>query len=330
MKRALITGSGGFLGRAIAERLLAREVEVVGVNRGEYPALREMGVDQRRGDLADEGVADEVVAGCDTIFHVAAKAGVWGSYTEYATANIRATEFVLAAAEKAGVERFIYTSTPSVIHAGGDVEGVDESAPYPEHFHTHYPATKAIAERLVLAANGDGILTVALRPHLIWGPGDNHITPRLVDRARSGKLAFVGDGSNLVDSVYIDNAADAHLDAADSLVPGAACAGRPYFITNDEPIPIRDLVNQIIGAAGLDPVTKTVHPKIAFAAGALLEFVYGITGRLDEPPMTRFVAKQLSTAHWYDISAARRDLGYAPKVSIEDGIRCLAESFQPH
>ena len=327
MKRALVTGSGGFLGRAISERLLQRGVDVVGVNRGEYPALAELGVDQRRGDLSEPAVALGAAAGCDTVFHVAAKAGVWGPYSSYASANITATENVLAACESAGVARLIYTSTPSVIHAGGDVEGIDESEPYPEHFHTHYPATKAIAERLVLAANRPELLTVALRPHLIWGPRDNHLTPRIVARARSGKLAFVGDGTNRVDSVYIDNAADAHLNAADALQPGSACAGRPYFITNDEPLEIRDLVNRIVGAAGLEPVTRTVPPAIAFAVGALLELIYGITGRFDEPPMTRFVAKQLSTAHWYDISAAKRDLGYAPKVSIEEGIKRLAQSF---
>lgn len=327
MKRALVTGSGGFLGKAIATRLLARGVEVVGVNRGEYPDLIELGVDQRQGDLSDPATALASAKGCDTVFHVAAKAGVWGDYDSYASANITATENVIAACEAHGISRLIYTSTPSVIHTGGDVEGIDESAPYPEHFHTHYPATKAIAERLVLSAATDDLLTVALRPHLIWGPGDNHLTPRIVDRARSGKLAFVGDGTNVVDSVYIDNAADAHLNAADALKPGAGCVGRPYFITNDEPLEIRDLVNRIVGAAGLAPVTKTVPPGIAFVVGALLEFIYGITGRLDEPPMTRFVAKQLSTAHWYDISGARRDLGYAPSVSIAEGIERLRASF---
>ncbi len=327
MKRALVTGSGGFLGKAIAARLLERGVEVVGVNRGEYPDLVELGVDQRQGDLSAPATALAAAEGCDTVFHVAAKAGVWGDYNSYASANITATEHVIAACEAHGIQRLIYTSTPSVIHSGGDVEGIDESAPYPEHFHTHYPATKAIAERLVLSAATDEFLTVALRPHLIWGPGDNHLTPRIIDRAGAGKLAFVGDGSNLVDSVYIDNAADAHINAADALKPGAPCVGRPYFITNDEPLEIRDLVNRIVGAAGLEPVTKTVPPGIAFAVGALLEFIYGITGRLDEPPMTRFVAKQLSTAHWYDISGARRDLGYEPKVTVAEGIEKLAASM---
>jgi nucleoside-diphosphate-sugar epimerase len=215
-----------------------------------------------------------------------------------------------------------------VIHAGGDVEGIDEAEPYPEHFETHYPATKAMAEKMVLEANGPDLQTVALRPHLIWGPEDNHLVPRIVDRGQRGKLKLVGGGLKLIDSVYIDNAADAHILAGDKLAPDAACAGKAYFITQDAPIPSHLLINGILNAAGLGPVQRSVHPKVAYAAGAVLEGVYNLFGVKSEPLMTRFVAKQLATAHWYDISAAKRDLGYHPNVDTQEGLRRLGAWFK--
>lgn len=327
--RVLVTGAGGFLGTAVSRLLVERGDTVAGLNRSHYPALDALGVEQRRGDLADPQAVIDAAAGCDAIVHVAAKAGVWGPRSEFYAANVTGTENVLAACRAHRIPRLVYTSTPSVIHAGGDVEGADESLPYPDHFETHYPETKAQAERMVLAANGedlgDGVVlaTVALRPHLIWGPGDNHLVPRIVDRASRGRLAFVGDGSKKVDGVYVDNAADAHVAALDRLAPDAACAGRAYFITNDEPIATADLINRIVGAAGLPPVDRRVPPGVAYTVGAILEFVFALFRLPGEPPMTRFVAKQLSTAHWYDISAARRDLGYVPRVSTDEGMERL-------
>lgn len=326
-KRALVTGGGGFLGLGIVRLLRERGVEVVTLQRGEYPAVAAQGAMSVRGDVARLDDVREAARGVDVVFHVAAKAGVWGSPASYVSANITGTENVLAVCRELGIQRLVYTSTPSVVHAGDNVEGVDESAPYATEFLTDYPRTKALAEQAVLAANGPTLSTVALRPHLIWGPGDNHLIPRLVARHRAGRLRLVGDGSNLIDGVYVDNAARAHLDAADLLGPGAACAGRAYFITNDEPMPLRDLVNGILGAAGLPPVTRSVPPGVAYAVGATLEAVYGLFGVESEPPMTRFVAKQLATAHWYNIGAARRDLGYRPEVSTAEGLRRLAASF---
>lgn len=325
--RALVTGGGGFLGKAIVERLLERGDEVRSLQRGDYPELDALGVDTRRGDLADAAVVDAAVEGCDAVFHVAAKAGVWGPYEEYHRANVVGTENVLAACLRHGVQKMIYTSTPSVVHSGSDVEGVDESAPYAEHFETAYPATKAVAEKQVLAANGKDLLTVALRPHLIWGPGDNHLVPRIVDRARSGRLRLVGGGTKLVDSIYIANAADAHLLAADRLAPDAACAGRAYFLSQGEPVPMVDLINGILAAAGEPPCKKTISPGMAYAAGALLEGAFRLFRARAEPPMTRFVARQLATAHWYNLSAARRDLGYEPRVSIAEGLEELRLFF---
>ncbi len=328
MKRALVTGGGGFLGSYICRDLRARGVAVVSLQRGDYPALAAMGVTTVRGDIADAASVMRAAEGCDTVFHVAAKAGVWGSYESYRVANIVGTERVLAACAAQGVSRLVYTSTPSVVHGGDDVAGVDESAPYASHFLTAYPATKAEAEKMVLAQHGTALATVALRPHLIWGPGDNHLVPRIIERHRAGRLRFVGDGSNVIDGVYVENAATAHLLAADCLAQGGACGGKAYFITNGEPMPLRDLVNGIVGAAGLAPVERTIPPAVAYAVGALLELIFTLLRRESEPMMTRFVAKQLSTDHWYDISASARDFGYLPAVSTEEGLRRLAASLR--
>jgi nucleoside-diphosphate-sugar epimerase len=232
---------------------------------------------------------------------------------------------VIAACRRRGAGRLVFTSSPSVVGAGHAIEGGDESLPYPPHYPAHYPRTKAAAERLVLAANGPGLATVALRPHLIWGPGDNHLIPRLLARAKAGQLRQVGDGSNRVDVTYIDNAAAAHVLAADRLAPGAPAAGRAYFISQGEPVLLWLFVNRVLALAGLPPVRRRVPAGVASAAGAVLEAAYGLLGRHDEPRMTRFVAQQLSTSHWFDLTAARRDLGYEPAVSTGEGLRRLGE-----
>ena len=323
--RSLVTGAGGFLGGALARRLLARGDQVRGFARGEYQHLRQLGVEMIRGDLADEHAVRSVTEGCDIVFHVAAKAGVWGSYGDYYRSNVEGTNHVVAACRANGVKRLVYTSTPSVVFQGGDMEGVDESVPYASHYLTHYPRTKAIAERSVLAANDGQLATAALRPHLIWGPGDNHLVPRIIARAKAGRLRQIGQRQCLVDSSYIDNVVDAHLLAGDRLSSGSAVAGKAYFISQGEPLPIWELINRILAAAGLPPVTRHVSPTLAYLAGGLLEIAYCLLRCQTEPPMTRFVARQLSTAHWFDISAARRDFGYEPAVSTEEGLRRLAD-----
>ena len=325
--KALVTGGGGFLGGAIVRFLRQRGDEVRSFARGAYPALEEAGVEVRRGNLADAAAVSRAVQGMDVVFHVAGLPGVWGPYEDYHRANVTGTEHVLAACRRHEVRRLVFTSTPSVVHGGRDIEGGDESLPYAATFSTHYPRTKAVAERMVLAADGERLSTVALRPHLVWGPGDNHLVPRIVARGRAGRLRLIGDRPNLVDTVYVDNAAEAHLAAADRLAPGTPCAGKAYFISNGEPLPLAELTNGILAAAGLPPVTKRIPVPIAVALGGLAELVYGVLRIRSEPPLTRFVARQLSTAHWFDISAARRDLGYQPRVSIEEGLRRLAAAF---
>ncbi len=330
--RALVTGGGGFLGQAIARQLIERGDQVRSLARGDYPELRAAGIATIRGNITDLSVVTQAASGCDVVFHVAAKAGVWGPYQHYYQANVAGTRAVLAACRASNVGRLVYTSSPSVVAGlgSGDIEGADESLPYPAHYATAYPQTKAEAERLVLAANSPDLRTVSLRPHLIWGPGDNHLIPRIIARARSGRLRRVGDGSNRVDSIYISNAAQAHLLAADRLAscpPDSPPAGRAYFISNNDPRPLWDLVNGILAAAHLPPVTRSVSPRVAHLAGAALEAIFRIAHLSGEPPMTRFVAHQLSTAHWFDTTAATRDLGYIPAVSIDEGLSRLEAWF---
>jgi nucleoside-diphosphate-sugar epimerase len=322
--RALVTGGGGFLGGAIVRRLLARGDTAVSLSRHRYPELDALGVVQHQGDIADLGCVRRAARGCDAVFHVAAKAGIAGAAQAYFRTNVIGTLNVLNVCQRLGIRRVVCTSSPSVVFDGRDMEGVNESVPYPRRYHAPYPRTKAIAEGLVLRANGPTLATVALRPHLIWGPGDNHLLPRLVARARSGRLCRIGRVSKKIDSVYIDNAADAHLLAADRLAPGSAIAGKAYFISNGEPLPLWDLVNGMLRAAGLGPVTRSMPVRVAYAAASVLEGVCAVLPGEREPPLTRFVVRELTTAHWFDISAARRDLGYEPAVSIAEGLRRLA------
>jgi nucleoside-diphosphate-sugar epimerase len=324
--KVLVTGGAGFLGQALCKALQAEGHEVTSFQRSHSPALEAMGVRQVRGDLADAAAVLAAFEGQDAIFHNAAKAGAWGSVESYFSANVTGTRNVLAAMRTHGIARLVYTSTPSVTHSGRTpVEGGDEvNTPYGERFQAPYPATKLIAEKEVLAANDATLATVALRPRLIWGPGDTQLLPRLVERANAGRLRFVGGGHNRMDTTYIDNAAQAHVDAFKALAPGAPCAGKAYFISNGEPRPVRQIVNDMLVAAGVPPVTGSVPYAVAYAAGAVLEAVWTLLRLKGEPPMTRFLAEQLSTPHWYDISAARRDFGYVPKVTTAEGLDRLA------
>jgi len=322
----LVTGGGGFLGQALCRGLVERGHAVTSFNRGRYPALEALGVRQLQGDLGDRTAVIAAAQGVDAIFHNAAKAGAWGSHDSYHRANVIGTDNVIAACRMHGIGRLVYTSTPSVTHrATHPVEGgTADTVPYGEHFKAHYASTKTIAEKAVLAANDATLATIALRPRLIWGPGDAQLLPRLVQRARAGRLRLVGNGDNLIDTTYIDNAAQAHFDAFEHLAPGTACAGRAYFISNGEPKPARDIVNALLAAAGAPPVTKTLSFSVAYTIGAVCEAAWSVLPLKGEPPLTRFLAEQLSTTHWYDMTPATRDFGYVPRVSIDEGLARLA------
>ena len=319
----LVTGGGGFLGGALVRMLVAQGESVRSFSRSRYPALEAMGVEQIQGDLTDGDALQRACEGVELVFHMAAKAGVWGPYETYYRTHVVGTRNVLQACQTHGVGRLVYTSSPSVVFDGRDMEGVDESAPYPEAYLTHYPRTKAAAEKMVRHAASDSLRTITLRPHLIWGPGDNHLVPRIIQRAR--RLRQVGPGHNKVDTIYIDNAAQAHLLAAAKLAERPELSGRIYFISQDAPLPLWDMVNAILAAADLPPVKRTISVKAAYRLGAMMEWIYRIGHLPGEPPMTRFVAEELSTSHWFNIRAAREDLGYRPLVSTEEGLRRLRQ-----
>lgn len=326
----LITGGGGFLGRSIAKALRERGLAVRSLARNDYPQLAALGVEQLRGDLADADAVLRATDGCEAVFHVAALVEMWGPYERFFATNVLGTRHVIAACVAQRVPKLIYTSTPSVVHGGDAVAGVNESAPYPEHFEAHYPATKAIAERELLAANSPTLATCAIRPHLVWGPDDSSMLPRVLAKARSGRVRHIG-APQTIDACYIDNAVDAHLAAFDRLVPGSGPpAGKAYFITQGEPLSGHDFLDQLVDAAGLPKITKTIGVGPAMLAARVAERVWATLRLRGEPPITRFVVSQLSTAHWYDIGAAKRELGYVPRVSHAEGMARLRAWLREH
>ncbi|WP_437203886.1 NAD-dependent epimerase/dehydratase family protein [Planctomicrobium sp. SH664] len=327
--RALVTGGGGFLGRYLVELLLDRGEEVRIFSRGSYPELSAQGVDVQQGDLRDAAAVERAVSGMDSVFHVAALPGIWGKWEMFHGINTRGTGHVLQACLKHNVRKLIYTSSPSVVYDGQTHLDADETLPYPARYLCHYPHSKAIAEREVLAANGQqGLLTMALRPHLIWGPRDNHLIPRLIHNARAGKIARIGDGHNLISMSYVENTAAAHLQAHDALNAGARCAGEAYFVNELQPVRLWDWIDELLALAGLPPLQRTVSARTAYCAGAMLEAIFTCLRLSGEPRMTRFLALQLSQSHTYSTEKARRDFGYQPVVSYAEAMRRITPDLQ--
>jgi nucleoside-diphosphate-sugar epimerase len=320
---ALVTGGGGFLGRYIVEQLVARGDRVRAFGRREYPELAALGVEVVRGDLRDRRQTLAACSGVDTVFHVAGMAGIWGPWKQFHDINVRGTENVLAGCLLHRARRLVFTSSPSVTFDGQDQCGCDESIPYARRWLCHYPHTKAIAEQRVLAANTGGLLTCALRPHLIWGPRDGHLVPRLIERARTGRLRRVGDGSNRIDMVYVENAAAAHLQAADALKINSPVAGRAFFISQCEPVNCWQWIDQLLALAKLPPVARSISLAAAWRIGAALEVAYRLLPRRFEPPMTRFLAAQLGRSHYFDIRRAQTAFGYRAAISTSEGMERL-------
>ena len=324
MTRVLVTGAGGFLGLYLVEQLLERGDSVRTFSRQAHAPLDALPVEVMRGDLRDAAAAEAACRGIDVVYHTAGVAGIWGPWDLYYGINTLGTRNLLAACRRQGVGRFVYTSSPSVTFDGRPQAGVDESAPYPDQWLCHYPHSKALAEQEVLAASDSNLLTCALRPHLIWGPRDAHLIPRLLARARSGRLRRVGDGRNRVDMVYVENAAAAHWQAADALGLDSPVAGQAYFISQGAPVNCWDWIAEILELAAAPAVRRSISFTAAWRLGAALELLWRLGRRRGEPPMTRFLAAQLAHDHYFDISAAQRDFGYAAAVSTAEGMRRLA------
>lgn len=323
--KILVTGGGGFLGQAICAQLLAQGYAVRTFNRTPNKAPERSGVEQRSGDITNMDAVVAAADGVDAIIHTAGKVGAWGPIEEYYDINVRGTDNVLAACELQRIDQLVFTSSPSAVHAGGDLEGVDESTPYPAHFSTPYAQTKALAEQHVLEANGAELATVALRPHFVWGPGDPNLLPRVLARARAGRLRLIGEASKKIDAVFVENAANAHVLALQKLAIGAPIAGKAYFISQGEPVTHERLINAWLLAAGLPPETRHISLGLARFLGATLESLYRAVGARSEPPLTRFLVEQMSTSHWFNIDAARRDLGYEPQVNMIEGLHRLSQ-----
>ena len=333
----LVTGGTGFLGRRLVERLLANNRPVTVLGRTPAPDLEARGVRFIRASLDDSAAMQAACAGMETIFHTAAKVGVWGRYADFYRTNVLGTRALLEGARIHGAGFFIHTSTPSVVYTGRDLANADESLPLTTACPSPYPLTKALAERAVLAADSPALRTIALRPHRIGGVGDPHLVPRVLARARAGRLRLIGSGHNRADLVHVENAVDAHLLAESALRRGHVSrdapsagnpAGRAYFITNGEPVVLWDWINGLLTALGEPPVTRKVSLRTASTLGAVCEAAWRVLPLRGEPPMTRFIAAELAKDHWFDLSAARRDLGYVPRISMAAGTAELVAWYQ--
>lgn len=323
--RILVTGGGGFLGSYIIKELLKNPTYIVtNFSRHSYPSLEELGVPTIKGDLrVIEDVNRALDQGFDAIFHVAALAGVWGKYEDFYSINYLGTKNLVEVAKAKGVRRFVYTSTPSVVFGKGDLLGVDETTPYASEHLNAYSETKTMAEKLVLEMNDNkNFLTCAIRPHLIWGPGDPHLFPRVIQKGKEGKLKIVGDGENLVDIIFVENAALAHVQAFEHLTPSSPVCGQAYFVGQERPVKLWDFINQILGFVKVEPVMNAIDVTTAYRLGWALEKIFKFLGiQKPEPPMTRFVALNLGKSHYFSHAKAKKDFGYVPKVSIEEGLK---------
>lgn len=323
--RVLVTGASSLIGLGVVERLTQRGDEVVAFQRTGIAASESF--EQCLGDVADADAVDAAMRGCGGVIHLAAKVGVVGDRADYVRTNVDGTRNVIDAARRHGVERVVHVSSPSVAHDGTAIVGGGADPALTEHGAAWYPETKAIAERLALAADHSSMGVTVIRPHLVWGPGDTQLVGRIIERAAAGRLALVGGGVALVDTTYITNATAAMVAALDAVQPGAACAGKAYVVANGEPRPIRELVAGICAAAGVPFEPRIVSLRAARRIGTAIDRVWPRLGRTDEPPLTRFLADQLGTAHWFDPRPAQRDFGWVPEVSIDDGLRELADWF---
>lgn len=325
----LVTGASGFVGGALAHRLLDEGRRVRVICRSPVPDLQARGAEWIRTDLADTGAVRAACQSMGTVFHAGAKVGIWGRYPDFRSVNVEGTQAIVNGCRDFEVPRLVFTSSPSVVFNGLDLVDADESLPYGEQIPSHYAATKAIAEAAVLAADDpSGLRTTALRPHLVWGPGDTNLIPRVVARSRKGRLRIVGSGENRVDLTHIENVVDAHLLAEKALCEHPPSAGgRAYFITNGEPVRLWPWIDELLGRLGLGPVEKKMSMVTARRLGSVCEGLWSVLRLPGEPPMTRFVASELAKDHWFSIDRARAELGYRPRISMAEGLERYLETL---
>ncbi|QIG39515.1 NAD-dependent epimerase/dehydratase family protein [Microbacterium sp. 4R-513] len=316
-----VTGASGHLGRAVAAELVRRGHAVRTMQRRPSGVAGAVDI---LGSVADRDAVARALDGAEGVVHLAAKVSLAGDRAEFRAINVDGTRILLDEARRAGASRFVQVSSPSVAHAGAALAGVGAEPASPDDAHGEYARTKAEGELLALDRDSDEMPVVAVRPHLVWGPGDTQLVERIVDRARRGRLPLLDGGRALVDSTYIDNAASGIVAALDR-APQAR--GRAFVITNGEPRPVGELLAGICVAAGVRPPRWSVPSGVARAAGSVVERVWAIRPGLDEPPMTRFLAEQLSTAHWFDQRETRRALDWTPTVTIDEGLRRLRKHY---
>jgi nucleoside-diphosphate-sugar epimerase len=327
--RVLVTGGNGFLGRAVVEELLARGHAVTSGARRAQPEIEALGARTVALDLRELDSVRNAVAGHAAVVHSAALTGVWGRRADYVETNVLGTRRVLQACIEQGVERLVYTGSPSACFDGRDHVRAGNDLPYARSFLSPYPETKAVAEAEVLLANGRlGLLTTVLRPHLILGARDPHLVPRLLARARARRLWIVGRGENEVSLCHVRNAAVAHALALERLDSGARHAGRAYFIAQQQPVVLWNWIAELCAAVGVPGPRRRLSLPFAYAAGALCEGVWTVLRRTQEPPLTRFVALQLARSHSYALEPAQADFGYAEVVSLADATAEVVRSAQ--
>jgi 2-alkyl-3-oxoalkanoate reductase len=319
--RVLVTGASGFLGKAVGESLVAAGHEVRTFQRRPSQIL---GAEDVLGSVTDQSAVFAVVDGIDAIIHLAAKVSLAGDRSEFDAVNVGGTRAIVAGASRAGVSRLVMVSSPSVAHSGLSIMGDDALAADPVHARGEYARSKAAAELLALGADSPSLRVVAVRPHLVWGPGDTQLVERIVERARAGRLPLLDHGAALIDTTYVDNAASGITAALNRV---AEVHGRSYVITNGEPRPVAELLAGMCTAAGVRAPSWRVPSGVAKAGGALIEAVWRVKPGSDEPPMTRFLAEQLSTAHWFDQRRTRDELQWAPRVTIDEGFGRLAAFY---
>jgi nucleoside-diphosphate-sugar epimerase len=327
--RILVTGGGGFLGRYIIRELLAEGHHVVAFQRRDVPGLKATGVEVRQGSILQMDAARRAMQGCDAVIHTAAKAGVWGPREEYFLPNVEGTRNLLRAMRDQGIRKLVYTSSPSVVFNGRSFDGVDESVPYGGNWLNHYPESKALAEQATLKWGREGHgKVIALRPHLIWGKGDPHLLPQVIQRSKAGRLRIIGDGTNRVDTTRVENAAKAHVLALNAL-DNPSAVNRPYFIGQSEPVVLWDWINLFLNGLNIPPLEKHFSLRTAYGLGILSEWLWKALRRHTIPPMTRFIAVEMAKSHCYSIDAARKELDYHPEVyPTDEGIRAYIEAWK--